>query len=252
MSDLNLNPNGPKLPARRAVFGRIASAVLAALLVFGSRAPMAAQSGANGQKPAGPTKTRNRRGKSTVPLTIVVVFPVDTKGGASDQVADVITDVERSRLNTTERYDPFTFVRGLPSIQRALSTQTLNPEDVQSPFDNTAKLIRLMGVLNYPMALVSSIDAYQYDADTQQMTFILSGRLVDFSGQKPRVIRQVTVTGETPKNLPHPAREGLVAELVARDATEKLMSDLLVPPKPAAPEKPAGGQAGAGGANAAK
>jgi hypothetical protein len=206
---------------------------LATLLVVGS------MSSATAQQSASKTK------KVVIQKTAVVVFPTDTKGGVSDEIGDVVTDVEQSRLNASGFYDAIYFLRSQPSIQRALQDQTLTPEDVRSPFDNTTKIVHLMGVIGYSMAVVSSVDAYQYSADTHQLTFILSGRLLDLSGAKPRVIRSVTVTGDNPKNLPKDPRESLVATLVARDTTEKLMTDLLAPVKPAAAQKT--GQTGSAG-----
>jgi hypothetical protein len=246
-------PKASCLPALRLA-QRGGMLLAAALLIAGSGAgPARAQSGADSgrqNKTARTTTsaTSKRGDKNMAPATVVVVFPVDTKGGVSDQVSDVITDVEQSRLSATDAYDPFYFLRSQPTIKRSLLNQTLNQEDVQPPFDNTAKVLRVMQVLRYPMAMVSSIDAYKYDPDKQELTFILSGRLIDVSGPKPRVLRQVTVTGDTPKNLPKDAREALVASLVARNAAEKLMTDLLAPHPAAAPQ----GAAPSGGAGAAK
>ncbi len=194
---------------------------------------------------------RGKRGKkSDIPTTVVLLFQPDTKGGVSDQLGDVISDVEESRLRATGNYSVIYFQTALPSIRRALLDHTINPEDARPPFDNNAKATRLAHLLSYPMVLVSAIESYEYNAPKKTVSLVLSGRLMDVSGQTTRVIRAVTITGDNAKSGAAPdAKEETIASQVARDTAERLMNDLLQPPAKPAPEEKskATGQTGASG-----
>lgn len=219
--------------------GVVRSAALFALagLLFGSSArPSWAQSGGEDKKPAqkaeASAKSKSKAKNAQANLPAVLVFPPDAKGSATAPLVDVITEVEQSRLMTSGAYRGLLYQRSMPSIRRAVLDQTLSTEEVSPPFDNNAKVTRLTRFVGYGLLLVGSIDSYAYDADKKQVNLILSGRLMDVSGEKPRVLRSATISEEGPANPDKAAKEDTLAPKVAREAAEKLMTDLLQPVKP--------------------
>lgn len=169
---------------------------------------------------------------------VVLVFPTDGKGGLSDQLSDVITDTVQGRLATSGRYQSVYFLRSIPTVNRALLEGTLTPNEVSHPFDDDLKLRKLMPYSGFDYALTTSIDSYTYDSAKNQVTLLISARLIDFRGEKP-VVRAAAENGSSPANGSN-AREITLASDVAKSITEKLMTSLLAQEKPSTAPTAAG------------
>lgn len=239
-------PDAPRRLRRAARLGF--SVALAALLVTGFVRPAAAQSDSKDAKKTKqdkkpPKSKTDKSSKNTVDvasLRKVLVFPADSKGGLSDQLLDIISEVEQGRLGTTGKYRSIYYVSSLPTVKRAVNEQTLSLADATPPFDSDAKVKRVAQIAGYDLVLVTSVDDYQYDADKQQVSLVMSARLIDYSGDKP-VIRSVGESANTAEKAVKDEKDasGKAAPAtiqLARDLTERLMNELLKP-KAAAEKK---------------
>ena len=219
---------------------------LTALLIGSAHAQAPGQaasgSGKRGDEPvskkvksSGPSTVRGRASKqqrSMTPGRTILVFPTDAKGGISDQLSDIITETIQGRIAASGRYQTVYFLRSIPTVQRALNEATLTANEVSHPFDDDTKLRKLMPNSGYDMALTTSIDSYNFDTAKNQVTLLISARLIDYRGEKP-VVRAAADNGSSPGNAGN-AREIVLASLVAKSITEKLMTALLSQDKPMA------------------
>jgi hypothetical protein len=162
-----------------------------------------------------------------MPPRNVLVFPTDTKGGVSDQVADDAVNVVKSRLSLTKMYSPLEFLTSIPTVKLALSEQSLTLADVKKPFDSDPKLRKLSGITGYDLILVSSIDDYEYDAAKNQVSIVMSARLIDYAGAKavPRSAAQSATSPADTGNTP----ELKIATDLVRSLMDKLMTAILTP-----------------------
>ena len=151
---------------------------------------------------------------------VVLVFPSDTKGGVSDELVDTISEVEKSRLQAAGGYRSVYFLPSLAVIRRALTEQTLNAQDVRSPYDNENKLKKLVQLTGYNMVLVSSVEDYQFDADSKVVNLVMSARLVDYSTETPTV--RSAARGSV---VPHERRVAAVAQRVVERLEERVRID---------------------------
>ncbi len=225
------------------------TAALAGLTVAPSFAqtPAQAASGGGGKrsetsvnktvKQSGPAKMgrndrmRNSKDRAPLPSRVVLVFPTDGKGGVSDQLSDIVTETIQGRIAASGRYQSVYFLRSIPTVARALNEATLTANEVSHPFDDDTKLRKLMPNSSYDMALTTSIDSYTYDAAKNQVTLLISARLIDYRGAKP-VVRAAAENGSSSSNGGN-AREIVLASSVAKSITEKLMTSLLSQERPA-------------------
>lgn len=180
------------------------------------------------QKTKPPKKTTGK-GKSNKASNavkrIVVVFPVDAKG-ASESLSDIITDVEKARLSTSGQYSGISFLTSLPSVRRSVNEQSLTQTDILPPYAMRTKAQKLTMAAGYDVAMVSSLDSYEYSADNQNVTMVLTIQMIDFSGTTPRnytAADTVTTPAKSAKN----ATDTMAAETAARSLAEKLMTSVL-------------------------
>jgi hypothetical protein len=152
-------------------------------------------------------------------------------------LTDIITDTVQGRLAASGHYQSVYFLRSLPTVQRALNENALTSNEISHPFDDDAKLKKLMPLTSYYLALTTSIDSYTYDEKKNQVTMLISARLIDFSGSKP-VVRAAAENGSSPENGGN-AKEVTLALGVAKNITEKLMTSLLSPAKSTTMRSPA-------------
>ncbi len=169
---------------------------------------------------------RGQRRNVVTPSRVILVFPTDTKGGASDQLADIITETVQGRIAAGGRYQTVYFLRSIPTVTRALNEATLTVNEVSHPFDDDIKLRKLMPYSGYDLALTTSVDSYSYDSAKNQVTLLISARLIDFRGEKP-VVRAAAENGSSPENGGN-AKELTLANQVGKSITEKLMTSLLM------------------------
>lgn len=210
--------------ARKGLVGVLAISLVGGQAAYGSARPGAQSRGSKQNRNASHTM---RTGQSSVftKRPIVMVFPLETNGGVSDQLADDVTDVEQSRLEAGGNYHALYFLRSLPTVKRALSEQTLSTSDLTPPYTDT-KLKRVAQAAGYYFVLVSSIDDYTYDASKGQVSMVMSARLVNFTSGNAEP-RSATLSGNTAEKAVHDEKDVKSARLLARDLTEKLMNSLL-------------------------
>ena len=157
---------------------------------------------------------------------VVLVFPVDAKGAAAEQLSDIITDVEKARLASTGNFGTVSFLASLPSIRRGLNEQSLTPADINAPYATTAKAQRLTNAAGYDAAIISSLDSYEYNADNQNVTMVLSIQMIDYSGATPRNYTAANTVTTPPKSVKN-ATDTTATTEAARNLTEQLMTDVL-------------------------
>ena len=155
----------------------------------------------------------------------LLLFPFDSSDPSTAEYASLATNVAWSRLVLSGKYQPIRFYQYLPPIARAMQDQDIGSDDVSAPFseDNT-KGLKLAEIADYQYIMLGSIDSYDYNANTHQVSVTMSGRLLKVSGG--RIVNSVTLSGEY-KN-PN-SSEKSVADHAVRSTADKLMSELLNP-----------------------
>ena len=217
--------------AAHALTAVLAAALVSPALAQGSSTPTARNDKPVSKKvkPSGPGNASSQRGSSKktmmTPSRVILVFPTDGKGGISDQLSDTITETIQGRIAASGRYQTVYFLRSIPTVARALNEATLTANEVSHPFDDDTKLRKLMPNSGYDMALTTSIDSYTYDSAKNEVTLLISARLIDYRGNKP-VVRAAAENGSSPANGGN-AREIVLATVAAKAITEKLMTTLL-------------------------
>lgn len=190
---------------------------------------------------------KGKQGKKPTPVVeapkrVVVVFPPDVTAStpgedkfSPDQLTDIVVDVIQSRLKTAGNYRTIFYSRSLPTVKRAINEQTLTAADADKPFSVDDKVKKLALLAGYDMVIVSSIDDYQYNADKNQVSLVMSARLIDFAGGS-KVVR---AAGEsvTSAEAPKTKKQLDVALETARSLTETLVNQLLRTSKPASGDK---------------
>ncbi|MCS6777943.1 MAG: hypothetical protein RMJ43_13610 [Chloroherpetonaceae bacterium] len=230
----NLQPRNAGLLGRGLLaIGVVLTLVLAGAVALPSH-PAHAQ-GKSRQKKSGKAEEAPRR--------VVLVFPPDVANAETsddgfnpEQLTDIVVDVIQSRLKSVGGYRTVYYSRGLPTIRRAVIEGTLTTAEADRPFSPDEKVRKLAQLAGHDLVLVSSIDDYQYDPEKNQVTLVMSARLIDFAPEK-KAIRAVgeSITGpEAPKGK----KQLEVALEAARALTEKMINELLRPAKPASEQKP--------------
>ena len=177
----------------------------------------------NKKKPMTPAPPKTK-GAMDTPAHVVLVFPPETKGGVSDQVADVITEVVQTRLNLSDKYKTALFLSSNPVVKRALVEGSLTKTELEHPVATGALIKKLTDLTAHDMAVVVSIIDYQFDKATNRVSLVMSAKLLDYTGPAPRGTNR---NGESPAKPSSKATEYDLAATLARDLTEKMMSDLL-------------------------
>lgn len=209
-------------------------AALSLSLTLGAVQSSGAQ-GKDAEKQKNSKKSKNDKSVET-PKRLVLVFPPDiSSDSTAEQLTDIITDVIKSRLSVSGAYRSVLYSRSLPTVKRAVNEQTLSAADASAPFAQDEKVRKLAQLTGHDMVIVSSIDDYQYDEAKNQVSLVMSARLLDFTGGNKKV---VATAGEslTSAEAPKSKKQIDVALDTARTLTETLMAQLLKPAKPA-PEK---------------
>ena len=180
-------------------------------------------------KTTAPKKTTAKsggRGKMTMTKRIALVFPVDTPNASAGQLSDVVTDVEKARLSASGQFGAISFLTSLPSIRRAVGEQSLTSTDVQPPFASRTKAQKLTSTAGYDLGVISSMDQYEYNADKQNVSIVLSVQMYDFSQDPPKSYTAGDSVTTAPKSAKN-AADTTAAEEAVRNLTEKLMTTVL-------------------------
>ncbi len=172
-------------------------------------------------------------------------FPTDSpEGSKANTLTDIVERGIARRLSNNDEYAVAMFFPAMPLIRRALINHEIDRKDVDKPYDKTEKAKKLATLAGYTLVVLSSINDYQYNADKKQVTLDISIRIVDFSGEKPVVIKFVAETATSPADTGKDKTEDKIAIDFARDLVEKLIKDVLKPkavtptPTPANDKKP--------------
>ena len=175
-----------------------------------------------------PAKAQTKKGIADMSARVIVVFPPETKGGVSDQISDAITEVVQSRLNLSGKYRTVYFLPSAPTIRRGFLENTLTKEEVDKPLGTDARIKKLTMLTGHDMAFAVSVIDYQFDKATNKVSMVLSAKMLDYTGGTPRGTNR---NGESPDKPSAKATEYDLAAALARDLTEKMVSDLLAPRK---------------------
>jgi hypothetical protein len=175
-----------------------------------------------------PPKMDPKKGATEAAARIIVVFPPETKGGVSDQIADTISEVVQSRLSLSGQYRTVYFLASAPTVRRALIESTVTKEEVDKPVAIDSRIKKLTLLSGHDMAVAVSIIDYQFDKATNKVSMVLSAKILDYTGAAPHGTNR---NGESPAKLASKATEYDLAAALARDLTDKMMTDLLAPKK---------------------
>jgi hypothetical protein len=210
---------------------RSALVSLVSLSLVGGLASSSFARGGQDKKPA-KNADNKRTTKTTTPAAskqVVLIFPADTAlDGTAPMLADMIKDVQVSKLETSGKYSTVRFRRSLPSVRRASTDGTLGSTDVGKPYDaSDEKVKRLAQLTGYPVTLVTTINDYQYDAAKNTVSLVMTMKMVDFSKEKP-VVKSAGDSYTSPEAAKS-KKELDVAQDAVRTLSEKMMADLLAP-----------------------
>ncbi len=193
-----------------------ASSVLTASLLAAPLAPQPPKTASTDKKP----KAEPRR---------VLVLPIDTKSERAEALTDAFNAIITRRLTDKDAFEVTAFDINAPLIKRALIDRQLDKKDAKKPFDNVIKAKKIAGIVGQNLVLLTSIGDYQYDEAKRQVTLDITLRLVDFSGEKPKVEKYVAETATSPENVSKEKDEAKIAQDLLKELAEKLMKDLLKP-----------------------
>ncbi len=212
-----------------AAIGAAAAALAVALIGLSpAGSALAGQNSDNAQSKSN-GKHSHHRPRNVAVLPAVLVFPPDAKGPETEQLVDVMTDVAMGRLELSGMYRATPYTRSLPTVMRGLIDNTLQQDEVRGPFDDNLKAAKLARLMSFPYAIVTTIDDYQYDANQNQVSIVLSARLLDLRTSAMRIVRAVTLPVKSPLPAPAGSGEESLASDAARKASEELMTQLLKP-----------------------
>jgi len=191
---------------------------------YGQAAATPAKQDKNSKKKHTTSAPPKTKGAMEAPARVVLVFPPETKGGVSDQIADVITEVVQARLNLSGKYKTALFLPSNPVVRRATIEGTLTKTELEHPVATDTLIKKLTELTAHDSAIVVSIIDYQFDKATNKVSMVMSAKLLDYTGPAPRGTNR---NGESPDKPSPKATEYDLAAALARDLTEKMMGDLL-------------------------
>ncbi len=169
---------------------------------------------------------------ATDAVKTILIFPADTSlDGVAPTLADTILEVEQAKLQASGKFSTVRYRRTLPTVRRGVIDGSLGTPDVDKPYDaSDAKVKRLSGLTGYPVTLVTTINDYQYDATKNQVSLVVTMKMVDFS-KDPPVVKSGGDSYTSPEGVKG-KKESAVALDAARAISEKMIADLLAPSKP--------------------
>ncbi len=176
------------------------------------------------QKPA--SKSNADDSKKAEPRRILML-PIDTPDGKGETLTDALNEIVQKRFTEKDAFALTIFEPTSALIKRAVIDRQIERKDLKKPFDNVAKAKKLAGLLGYKLVLLIAINDYQYDEAKKQATLDISLRIVDFSGEKPKVEKYVAETATSPADAPKEKKEATIASDLLKELGEKLVKDML-------------------------
>jgi|YelNatPaOPRAMG01_1025707.scaffolds.fasta_scaffold40447_2 hypothetical protein len=169
--------------------------------------------------------------KVEIQRTRLLFFPFDVDPSITNDITSVtnmLNDVAISRLEVTNEYSVMRYSWSFPTIKRMVADNLITADDAKPPFsDDNIKLVKLTKGLDFTIAMVGSVDEYNYDPDKHTLEITVSARLVNVT--KNVVIKLAARTISSPSEMNMTEKQ--IAEQTARKAGDLLMDDLLSVPK---------------------
>ncbi len=224
-------------PMRSLLFGALSLSLVGGLAISSSaRQDKKPAKKTEDKKPAKKLEEKKppTGGKMMAPEAVktVLIFSADTSlEGVAPTLADTIAEVQQAKLQASDKFSTVKFRRSLPTIRRGVIDGSVGTADVDKPYDvSDAKVKRLASLAGYPVTLVTTINDYQYDAAKNQVSLVVTMKMVDFSKDPPLV--KSGGDSYTGPEAPKSKKESVVAMEAARAISEKMITDLLAPSKP--------------------
>lgn len=172
--------------------------------------------------------------QQAVPRQSLVIFPLattaipDAQRQNVEQYASDLLVLISEGLTASKKYTVITFDERAAAIQRALREQKVTEKEITQPIDTTASgtalAVKLADLLGANVALIGSVDAYQYNLDKGEANVTVTLRMIDVRTGKTR---DTTVTGTATRIQGQPGQTELAIGIAASyDAAEKLLAGI--------------------------
>lgn len=185
-------------------------------------APIAARPDSQKQAPKQTAKSE----KKAEPRRLLTL-PIDAPDGKGEALTDALDSLVKKRFTEKDVFTLTGFEPNSALIKRALIDRQIDRKDLKKPFDNLPKAKKIANLLGFNLVLLVSINDYQYDEAKRQVTLDVSMRIVDFSGEKPKVEKYVAETATSPANAPKDKGEPQIGADLLNELGEKLIKDML-------------------------
>ncbi len=168
--------------------------------------------------------------KVEIEKTRLLFFPFDVDPSITNDITNVtnmLNDVAISRLEVTNEYSVMRYSWSFPTIKRMVADNVITSDDSKPPFsDDNIKLVKLTKGLDYTIAMVGSVDEYNYDPDKHTLEITVSARLVNVTKNVVLKLAARAISSSSEMSM----TEKQIAEQTARKAGDLLMDDLLSVP----------------------
>lgn len=140
-------------------------------------------------------------------------------------IQDIATEALRKSLAKSGVFVVL-YDKRLPSIQRAISETTLQPDEVAGPGDDPVRARKLAEIVGATEYIMPAIDSYKYDAATRTATINLSVTRTSVTDGITLGTAAAPGTGVSAADVAAPRQEGAAlarsAEVAAEQATQGL------------------------------
>ena len=151
-----------------------------------------------------------------------------SKADAVRQHADDLLALIADGLATNKSLAVVKFEPRLACVQRAVREQRLTDKDALSRIDTTpagiAKAQKMAAIAGARIAVLGSVDKYDYSADKGEVEMTASVQMVDVA--TGRMLNMFTATGRAAGAANKPAAEADIGSAATYDVAEKLIADM--------------------------
>lgn len=168
---------------------------------------------------------------STISL---IVFPI--AGGSSftsasaesvQRCADRLSEILNDGLSQSRRFNPIWFDSKIPTLKRAVEERKITEQELSEPFDTTVegrtRACRLAQLLNAQIAVIGSVDAYEFREADSEVELTVTVQLIDVLTTK---FNTITASGHG-KAVEPGLEEVDIANLAVYDVADKLLRDMV-------------------------
>lgn len=199
----------------------VVSATLAFVALAANANPLYSQTA-----PQNPPAKTTENDKKAEPRRILLL-PIDAPEGKAEALTDALNAMAQKRFTDKDVYAVTNFDSASALVKRAVIDRQIERKDVEKPFDNVIKAKKLAALLRFKLVLLIAINDYQFNQDKKQVTLDISLRIVDFSGEKPKVEKYVAETATSPATASKDKNEAMLASDLLKELGDKLITDLL-------------------------